>query len=204
MWSEVVELADTLFALDHRQVDHSVVRSTVARLLFPPSLTVVVDSNVRVKESHFKQRLAVLTEHRVLYAWYNAMYDAITTGNQERLSALWQAALTVTIHCRVGLPIDEQAVLSMQVSKQSRTEANLESDSFMAFARKALVVLNACPDASRFCTNNLPPLNKKAFGSTPRGLANLCSQASSCSKTRSPMLQWPCSAASRGSMVAWY
>ena len=47
----------------------------------------------------------------------------------------------MTLHCRVGLNTKQLATLSIQMAESRRTQSNLQSDSFMAFAYKALLVV---------------------------------------------------------------
>ena len=147
-WIDVVEAADGFFGLDAAHKVSLPSKSdesgfSVARIIFPASLVVHVDSVDKTQRLAFKRDLRVLTGHVYAAAWYLAMHrclPAASQGDIQWFAALWQCALTVTIHCRVGMNDAEQAALSISLSETRKLQARLQSDSFMAFAYKALLV----------------------------------------------------------------
>ena len=86
--------------------------------------------------------LQILTGHAAVYAWYLAMHDALRSPKEPWwISALWQAALTVTFQART-LATHELALASLRLNNDIATAADHLSDTFPAFARKMSVVLN--------------------------------------------------------------
>ena len=83
--------------------------------------------------------LKIVTGHVYVVAWFLAMHDHINKHDWSHVILLWQAALTVTLHCRVGLNSKQLAVLSIQMSETQKKNARLMCDSFMAFSYKALI-----------------------------------------------------------------
>ena len=150
-WADLQEIANAAFSLESAKslaVPETEKKSAFARLVFRSPIVVIVKDIEGAKADHFKSALKVLTEYASIWAWYKSMFEAINTKNVDWIAALWQAALCVTLHMRVGMSIEDQAVLSMTMSDQRKQEARL-SDSFMGFALKALLVLRAHPECKQ-------------------------------------------------------
>ena len=84
-----------------------------------------------------------------IYALYYAMFKAIQDKDYGLLASLWQACLTTTINCRVGLTPCEQAIFTMAQSESAKAGMELQSDSFLAFAAKALLVLHQSTETNK-------------------------------------------------------
>ena len=67
--------------------------------------------------------LKIVTGHVYVVAWFLAMHDHINKHDWSHVILLWQAALTVTLHCRVGLNSKQLAVLSIQMSETQKERA---------------------------------------------------------------------------------
>jgi hypothetical protein len=137
-WADVEDAAAEHFSSQSRTQCY-VGKKKNGRILFPTFVTVHVDSCSEMERDSFNRSSRVLTGHVYAQAWYLAMYRALDLGAYGHIGMLWQAALTVTLHGRVGLSMAEQAVLSIAQSEARKTAGRLQSDSFMSFASKALL-----------------------------------------------------------------
>ena len=107
-----------------------------------PSILVHVDTvDAATPENGFPGTLNVLCGHVYFYAWYWAMFKAMQANDMPLIESLWQAILTVTIHCRVSLSMSEKMLWSMQQSEKLKAE-NFQADNFLSFGRKAAALLN--------------------------------------------------------------
>ena len=82
----------------------------MGRVVFPGVLTVHIDAVADAERSSFDRSLKLITGHVYVAAWYVAMYNALTQHDWSFVGSLWQAGLTVTLHCRVGLEDHQLAV----------------------------------------------------------------------------------------------
>ena len=142
-WLDVEVAADMYFSETADQRGHlpAASQGTVGRLMFPTTLYAHIANESAVDQGAFDSELILLSGHLHVAAWYWAVYSAIEVGDRRRLAAMWQCALTVTIHLRAGMPLGDLAVLSIQISEQLKTGASMASDTFVAFAKKALLVI---------------------------------------------------------------
>ena len=152
-WSDVTEIAETCFSADAYQTTHAASQGSVARITFPVMLAVYAANVPHVLLDAFPSSLALLTGHVYVYAWYWAVFEAINTNNYGLIAALWQAGLSVTIHCRVGMNESERAVLSIAMSESRKASARL-SDGFMGFALKALLIVKQSSATSKLAVLN--------------------------------------------------
>ena len=152
-WSDVTEIAETCFSADAYQTTHAASQGSVARITFPVMLALYAANVPHVLLDAFPSSLALLTGHVYVYAWYWAVFGAINTNNYGLIAALWQAGLSVTIHCRVGMTESERAVLSIAMSESRKASARL-SDGFMGFALKALLIVKQSSATSKLAVLN--------------------------------------------------
>ena len=123
--------------------------------MFPTTIYVHVAQVADAQRDAFDSSLCLVSGHLHVAAWYLACFSAFEAADMGRLAALWQCALTVTMHLRAGMQERDLAVLSIQVSERAKTGARLASDSFVAFAFKALLVLRGQAATSRMkCLND--------------------------------------------------
>jgi hypothetical protein len=160
VWSDVVVAADAFFSIGACK-SNAETPGNVGRILFPTSVCVHVEGRASLNAAEFKGSLRLLSGHLLVTAWYLAMFKALTSPAPPQGGApadgewgslvvsLWQCCLTVTIHCRVGMSLQEQAVLSISLSETRRTMLKLTCESFLSFALKALLVISQTPAASR-------------------------------------------------------
>ena len=153
-WKDLEDIVSQHFTVEAAQPCHPAATQggQVIRLTFPTSVAVHVDKTEETQRGAFNGELRVVTGHAYLAAWYVAMFRAIpvaSRGDTTLFGSLWQCALTVTLHCRVGLTEAELAVLSIALSETRKTQAKLQADSFLGFAKKALLVCRSSPAASK-------------------------------------------------------
>jgi hypothetical protein len=77
------------------------------------------------------------------------MHDAMSRNDLASIAALWQCGLTISTQVRVGLSDEGLSIWSLQSSEARKTPERLHSDTFPAFALKALLVGETCSDAKR-------------------------------------------------------
>ncbi len=144
-WPQVEEFAEAHFSAEAFQ-ESDTTAGKARRITFPTPLVVHVARVEDARHASFASTLPVLSGHVYIYAWYWSMFKAINAEQDcTLLAALWQAGLTVTLHCRVGMSMNAQAILSIALSETRKAQARLQSDSFMAFAYKALLALRDTP-----------------------------------------------------------
>ena len=88
--------------------------------------------------------MELVTGHVTLYAWYLAMCEALDCGGRagdEWVLALWQAALTASIHAEIITDISEVAVKSLKANNELWLLYKNCADSFPTFAKNLEVVL---------------------------------------------------------------
>ena len=90
--------------------------------------------------SHYQSCLDLISGHAFVYAWWFAMFKALRDDAATLVSALWQCALTTTIHLRQGLNVAELSQISCMQSELYKACDQNASDSFPAFALKALLM----------------------------------------------------------------
>ena len=161
-WQEIEDLAAADFDMASAYTQAGAAKSTVSRLIFRSVVTLVVDDVADAAASHFNSSMKILSEHAQVWAWYYALFQALQAKNVQWTSALWQAGLCVTLQIRHGLTLEDQAVWSMQLSDKRKQDARL-SDSFVAFALKALVILQHSPAAPRGTDKTIKYLNQKGI-----------------------------------------
>ena len=145
-WAEIDDLAGTAFSLAPLQgaVAHG------GRLVFPVPLTVFGTLDV-VDRDAFDGTLDVLSGHAYIYGWYLAMHRSLEAGPSglAHVAKLMEAALTITLHLRVGLATPALAALSISISELYKASERLMADSFAAFADKALCLCAGEPNVAK-------------------------------------------------------
>ena len=129
---------------------------TWERLIFPDKLPVGVrDKAVIYQSEHWQMELPVVCGHCYLWAWYLAMSKALAAwadpqpqrgDNTDPLACvacLLECALTVTIHARECPTDKELGLFSNEVSEKKKASEKLQSDTFPAFAKKALLIIES-------------------------------------------------------------
>ena len=106
-WAQVHEMAN-LFRLNGGNQDVEIPQGTMAkekRMFFTAPFRVHASTlDAFVKKATFPGTLKLVTGHVILYAWYVAMCEALDAGGkagQDWVLALWQAALTASIHAEI-------------------------------------------------------------------------------------------------------
>ena len=146
-WAQVHEMAN-LFRLNGGNQDVEIRGGTVAkekRMFFAAPFQVHASTlDAFVKKATFPGTLKLVTGHVILYAWYVAMCEALDVGGkagQEWVLALWQAALTASIHADIITDDSSLAVTSLKANNEMYLRYKNCSDSFPSFAKKLEVVL---------------------------------------------------------------
>ena len=149
-WKDVEETTSRHFSADARQATPAESQGIgVQRIMFPVTITAHVDSTEQLTNHSFPSTLRALSGHVYIYALYYAMFKAIQEKDYGLLASLWQACLTTTINCRIGLTPSEQALLTMAQSESAKAGMELQSDSFLFFAAKALLVLHQSMETNK-------------------------------------------------------
>ena len=118
--------------------------------MFPVTVPVhVLSITATTNASCFQNSLPVVSGHIYIFAWYVAMYDALSRTDVAGIAALWQCGLTISTQVRVGLSDEGLSIWSLQSSEARKTQERLHSDTFPAFALKALLVGETCSDVKR-------------------------------------------------------
>ena len=114
-WAEIKQAADDLFGEHQVKMSFAASQGKAERIIFPTMLPVHVDSMAQATNAscNFNETLKTVSGHVYVAAWYVAVYDALNAGRWKHRAMLWQAALTVTLHCRVGLDTTQLATLSI-------------------------------------------------------------------------------------------
>ena len=95
------------------------------------------------------------------------MFKAMQANDMPLIESLWQAILTVTIHCRVSLSISEKMLWSMQHSEKLKAE-NLLADNFLSFANKAGALL----ESAKLTHEKVPTFFETRIEPSPVGKSN--------------------------------
>ena len=170
---EIDELEAQFFAVTLRSgLPEGDVR-TWERLIFPDVLAVGVRDKATVYESeHWQMSLPLVSGHCYVQAWYSAMSKALAAWGDRAFSeavveagtdpqpqrgdiaavsgnplacvaCLLECALTVTIHARECPTDKELGIFSNEVSEKNKASEKLQSDTFPAFAAKALLIIES-------------------------------------------------------------
>ena len=78
--------------------------------------------------------------HGFIYAWYVAVFEALRKNDDEKLKLLYECALTCTVQVWATSSTALLAEVSIKHSEKVRSEAQVDTDSFLVFARKVLLV----------------------------------------------------------------
>ena len=129
------------------------------RMIFPVSLPVGVRDKAELNvHTHWYMEMPLLSGHCYVIAWYFAMgkalatwADAATTKDARthalaRVACLLECGLTATIHAQECRTFMDLGVLSNKVSEQNKSNEKLHSDTFPAFAAKALLIIQSSLD----------------------------------------------------------
>ena len=111
------------------------------RILFPGVMAVHAPTLDVFIGDTFPGNMQVVTGHVLIYAWYLAMFEALQGGHALWVASLFQAALTVTIRAHVCASTPELATLSIRLTNEASTIANVSVDSFPSFAHKLRLAL---------------------------------------------------------------
>ena len=150
-WLTVVEIRDK--EMIAAASAHVSVRAEVPHIVFPITVPAIVDRTSAAKQpadspgsTAGHRFLRVLSFEAYVWAFYLAMYDALTAKDAKMVAALWQCCLTATVHVRVNLTRPQQALWSIECSETNKAKERVCSDSFPAFSSKVLVVLEGVTD----------------------------------------------------------
>ena len=152
-WKSLIEAVDKFMTLDASQTKSLAPTQgplgKVARLIFPLTIPARCDDAADGSNIHVLGHFEVVFGHTYVWAFYIGMFKAMQAQNVELVAALWQMALTTTVHLRSGQTKTQLALWSIQKSEEiHKIEADL-SDSFPAFAQKCLHVLDIVPRRHR-------------------------------------------------------
>lgn len=161
-WSQVEEIATRFFSRESL-VGGAGVRQ---RIVFPVPLLVHAPSLDNARGSTFEGSLEMLTGHIWVWGWARGLAGALTINDTTLVRALWEAALTVTLHLRVDMTPAAQAAATIADSELQKLRDRLAADSFLAFARKCWVIFGSEATTVGSKTNTL-----KALGVTYGGAA---------------------------------
>ncbi len=164
-WSHVVEVATRWFSRDALVPGGPGERQ---RLVFPVPLLVHAKSLDNIG-TPFPASLEMLSGHLWVWAWARGMMTAITTHDTNMVRALLEAALTATIHLKVGMSMAAQAAATIVDSELNKTKDKLSSDSFLAFARKCWVIFSHADTAGKVATAGGKSTLLKTLGVTYGG-----------------------------------
>ena len=141
LWEQVVELAENFFSTAAYVSCTTDAATHVKRIVFP--ITMYVNAPVELdigRADHFNSCLDLISGHAYLYAWWYAMFKALRDDAATLVASLWQCGLTATIHLRQGLDVKAMAEISCAQSELHKSSDKMVSDSFPAFARKAMLI----------------------------------------------------------------
>ncbi|CAK9028116.1 Uncharacterized protein SCF082_LOCUS18214 [Durusdinium trenchii] len=114
------------------------------RILFPVTLETAVKSPTDVVSpsgGEHPASLKLLCGHLILAAWWLAMREAIVASDNDRIGALFEAMLTVTI--RVTLWVSDAHVMKVAMASAERTRAlEVPCDNVITFADRLRIVVN--------------------------------------------------------------
>ena len=149
-WKTVCDAADkfmTLEAGEERSLASSqgALGHKIARLLFPITVPARCDRAADGGSTRVLGNFDVVSGHVYVWAWYLSMHSAMVRRDAPLVVALWQMALTTSVHLRHGLTESQQAVWSISHAEQARFADGVMGDTFPAFALKCLAVLEVTP-----------------------------------------------------------
>ena len=114
------------------------------RILFPVTLETAVKCPTDVVSpsgGEHPASLKLLCGHLILAAWWLAMHEAIVASDNDRIGALFEAMLTVTI--RVTLWVSDAHVMKVAMASAERTRAlEVSCDNVITFADRLRIVVN--------------------------------------------------------------
>ena len=182
LWSQVEELASDFF------VPAATTPGAVSRIMFPFTLHVNAPKDMKIAAAaHYQSCLDLISGHAFVYAWWFAMFKALRDDAATLVSALWQCGLTTTLHLRQGLSVTDMSQISCWQSEMYKASDKNASDSFPAFALKALLMAPSGQEVNRLkILNDLnikyngAVVNKAlaiAAASHPRGPRTTCHHA---------------------------
>ena len=144
-WAQVKEVADRYFSESALQS----VGGARQRIVFPVTLMVHATSLGDVATTtDFASSMDLLVGHVFVWGWMLGMLRALIHHDGPLARALWESALTVTLHMRVALTDANKAALSISESELRKSAAGLLTDSFVGFAAKCAVIFDADPKAT--------------------------------------------------------
>ena len=175
-WAQVDDMAGLFRVRPSTAGDNPCNLAQKDRILFPVVLTVCAPKVADLACDTFSGTLRLLTGHASIYGWFLAMFEALEDGPASWVTALWQAALTVTIQSHVLADEAWIAVLSMRKNDDLRINAKALADSFPAFAKKleiALKNVRGVDNRLNFCRVNTITFNGIVVHRTLLFAANL-------------------------------
>ena len=143
-WAQITGLAEQFFSERAYTCGNPEVASDVPQILFPVTLFVNAQRDVSMSSSqYFQGSLDLISGHAYLYAWWYAMFQALRDDAATLVASLWQCGLTATLHLRQGLDLKQMAAISCEQSELHKASKSKVSDTFPAFALKALLIAPA-------------------------------------------------------------
>ena len=139
-WPSLLQAVDKLMTLEAAQERSlaspqgaSPKKSKTARLHFPFTVPAHCLQAADGGATRVLGNLDMVAGHVYVWAWYLGMHKAMVARDVPLVAALWQMALTTSVHLRHGLSESKQAVWSISHAEQARSAEGVMSDTFPIF-----------------------------------------------------------------------
>ena len=172
LWEQIARLAEQFFS---ESAYVSFQSSTgVPQILFPIVMFVNAPREISMRSTaYFQGSLDLISGHAYLYAWWYAMFKALRDDDATLVASLWQCGLTATLHLRQGLDIKQMAAISCAQSELHKASKSKVSDTFPAFALKALLI---APGGEDTCRANILKFAGVTYSGSP--VSKVCAACS--------------------------
>ena len=172
LWEQIAGLAEQFFSAS--AYVNCNCSSGVPQILFPITMFVNAPREISMRSTaYFQGSLELISGHAYLYAWWYAMFKALRDDAATLVASLWQCGLTATLHLRQGLDIKQMAAISCAQSELRKAAKSNVTDTFPAFALKALLIAPGGEDTGR--TNILKDLGVTYNGAPVSKVLAACS-----------------------------
>ena len=171
-WAQVVEAADLFMSRTAAQDKVTLASpqgssSRVQRMLFP----IVVPAHCATPDVAAATKVlgnfTVVAGHLYVWAWYLGMHRALVAQDIELAASLWQMGLTTSVQLRHGLTDAQLATWSINAAEQARFAEGVLTDTFPAFAAKALTAIGASAASQGAPSALAPPQGAQAKQPAP-------------------------------------
>ena len=113
------------------------------RIIYPSTVQCYLESHTDLKPDQCPSALALVDGSGLVMSWWCEVFFAMQNNDWDRVTLLWQCALTITIRLRVSCPLQDLTLQALQNSEALKTQGRLVADSLTTFTARLQILTSA-------------------------------------------------------------